>query len=149
MMTEPNRVAEACRAWAVEGEIIQIARNNILFRPRVSTHPFRLELDSGGDREPAIGPATLIILPAAFECRRLLPRRGESPKRPELGYHSDEIEFARGRLVARLENPDLAILDIGFPVVVEQLEPCPELGRAQIDDMIELEIAPPTRATLL
>ncbi len=148
-MSEPSAVTEACREWAVEGEIIQIARHRILFRPRVSTRPFLLALDANGAGEPAIGPAELIILPAMYQCRRILPRRGEALRPVEVSFHGDEIEQARGRLLARLEAPEVAIIDIGFPAVVEQLEPCPELGRAQLNDIIELDIAPPTRAKLL
>ncbi len=148
-MPEPSAVTEACREWAVEGEIIQIARDRVLFRPRVATRPFLLTLDENGEKEPAIGAAQLIILPATYHCRRILPRRGEPTKPVELGFHGDEIEKARGRLLARIEEPQLVILDIGFPVVVEELEPCPELVKAQVNDIIELELAPPTAARLI
>ncbi len=147
-MTQLSAVTEACRQWAVEGEIIQIVRDSILFRPRVSTHPFRLLLD-GTKRPDAIGPATLIILPAAYDCRRIVAKRGIKPKPIGITYHGDEIESVRGRLLARLESPAVAILDLGFPIVVEELEPCPELARSQPDEMIELELAPPTKALML
>ena len=148
-MREPSAMIEACRGWAVEGEIIQIARDRVLFRPRVATRPFLLTLDGNGEMEPAIGVARLIVLPAAYGCRRVPCRRGETPAPMTLGFHGDEIEQARGRLLARVEIPRLVIIDIGFPVVVEELTPCPELERAQLNDMIDLKLAPPTLARLL
>ncbi len=149
MQPKAKSLTEAWGEWAVPGEIIQIQGDNVLFRPGVSTRPFWLYLAEGSPHPEAVGVANFIIQAAIFNCQRLFPRRGEEVKVPDLSYHSDELERARGRLLRVGEVDGSFVLDLGFPVVVDPLEQCPELGRAQEGDILEAELIPPTRAYLV
>ena len=150
MQPELKPFKDAWSKWAVDGEIIQIRQeSSILFRPKVSTRPFWLYLGVGGAAKQGVGQVSLVIHSAVFNCQRLFARRGEEIKVPVLEYHEDEMEKARGRLLVPASEDQPFVLDLGFPVVVDQLEKCPEVRRAQEGDIFEVELVPPMKAYIL
>ena len=120
MQPEPRSFTDAWREWAVPGEIIQIRQeSSVLFRPRVSTHPFWLYLGAGEASGMKAGPTSLVIQSAVFNCRRLFPRRGEEIKVPILDFHEDEMEKEVSVML-----PVLSILTAGEVTVSVVNESC-------------------------
>jgi len=146
MQPATRSLADAWAEWAVQGVVIQIKGDNILFRPRASTQPFWLYLGTACDRPPGIGTCELVIHPVIFHCHRLVIRRGQMPRVPHLDFRADELERCRGRLVSKSPQSDSFVLDLGFPVVVGLLQECEEFERAEEGDILEMEFAPPTQA---
>lgn len=144
MHAERRRFGEQWRDAAVPGTVIQIRGESVLFKPRAATHPLWLFLD--GAAAPPVGEETqLIVNPAVFECRRIIARRGETVKVPQLDYHKDELERARGRFVRLAEGEQVFVLDVGFPLVVSVLQECQELRRARPGEILEMDFAPPAQ----
>lgn len=146
MQAEQRRFAESWQDAVVPGSVIQIRGESILFKPRAGTQPLWLFL--GGQASPAVGDVQLVVNPAAFDCKRIILRRGESVRVPWLDLRKDELEAARGRLLGANEAAQAFVLDLGFPVVVSLLEPCREFVRARIGEILELEFAPPAQGHL-
>ncbi len=148
MQAETRRFAEQWRHCAVQGLVIQIRGESILFKPRTSTHSFWLDLQ-GLDEMPIVGSVELVVNPAVFDCKRIIPRHGDSVKVPLLECHSDELDRVRGRLAAYDGESLYFELDLGFPVVITLLEACQEIRRARLGEILELELAPPAQGHLV
>ncbi len=148
MQAEACRFAEQWKHCAVEGHIIQIRGERILFKPRTFTRSFWLNL-KGLDEMPDVGDVQLIVNPAVFNCKRIIIRHSGDIKLPEIDDHEDELEHLRGRLGEISSSGQSFVLDIGFPVVISLLEPCRELNRARGGEILDLELAPPTQGHLL
>lgn len=146
MQAEQRRFAELWASALVPGSVIQIRGESILFKPRSGTHPLWLFL--GGQAPPAVGDVQLVVNPAVFDCKRIIPRHGASVRVPWLEFHKDELEGARGRLLSVDATARCFVIDLGFPVVVTLLEPCEELLRARPGEILELEFAPPAQGHL-
>jgi hypothetical protein len=144
MHAERRQFGEQWRDEGVWGSVIQIRGESLLFKPRPATQPLWLFLD--GSLLPAAGAeAQLVINPAVFDCKRLIPRHGESVKLPCLSFHKDELERARGRFVRLVEGELVFVLDVGFPLVVSLLQDCQELRRARPGEILEMDFAPPAQ----
>ena len=148
MQAEARRFAEQWKHYAVEGHIIQIRGESILFKPRVFTRGFWLYL-KGHEEIPSVGELQLVINPAVFDCKRIIVRRSGEVKLPLIEDHDDEMEHLRGCLIETFTSGGGFVLDIGFPVVVTLLEPCQELDRARIGEILDLDLAPPAQGHLL
>jgi hypothetical protein len=148
MQAEARRFAERWRHCAVEGRVIQIRGESILFKPRVFTRSFWLYLKGQGEM-PSVGELQLVVNPAVFDCKRIIVRRTGDVKLPLIDDHGDEMEHLRGRLGEISPSGDSFVLDIGFPVVISLLEPCHELDRAREGEILDLELAPPAQGHLL
>lgn len=144
MHAERRRFGEQWREAAVWGSVIQIRGESVLFKPRSATQSLWLFLDGPGS-PPAIGELQLVINPAVFDCKRIIPRHGESVKVPCLSFHKDELERARGRFERMAEGEQAFILDVGFPLVVTLLQDCQELRRARPGEILEMTFAPPAQ----
>jgi len=151
MHAESSSFLEAWKLWAVPGSIIQIrAERNLLFRPNVTSRPFWLYLEDAESTHPVVGPARLLIVSAVFRCRRRFAHRDRNLKIPLLDCHADVIERARGRLLQPPEEEGGPfVVDLGFPLLVDQLDRCPEIQRSHAGDLIELDLVAPMRAYIL
>ncbi len=144
MHAEKRPFAEQWRDAAVWGTVIQIRGESVLFKPRTATQALWLFLD--GPEPPTAGAETqLVVNPAVFDCKRLIPRHGESVKLPSLTFHKDELERARGRFSRLAEGERAFVLDVGFPLVVSVLQDCQELRRARPGEILEMDFAPPAQ----
>lgn len=148
MQAEARRFAEQWKHCAVPGHVIQIRGESILFKPRAATRGFWLFLQ-GQEEMPGVGPVEVVVNPAVFDCKRIIPHHGDSVKVPVIEYHGDELERLRGRLTAYDGGNRGFVLDLGFPVVVSLLEECQEIRRARIGEILDLELAPPAQGHLL
>jgi hypothetical protein len=137
------------RQWAITGEIFQIRNRDILFSPLADTRTFWLYLDRSVRKTPLIGKCELVLTPEIFNCKRLIVRRGETIQAPLLDIQDDHLKLVRGYLQQLPDNQGAFILDAGFPMVVKPLDPCHELDRAQLGEVLEIEPAPPIGAYLV
>lgn len=148
MQAEIQRFADRWSEFAVEGQVIQIRGESILFRPRAATRGFWLFLE-GQRPMPPIGPVRVIVNPAVFDCKRIIPRRGAAVKTPVIEQRKDELERLVGKLARYDGDGRNFVLNIGFPVVISLLEECREIRRARPGEILELELAPPALGHLV
>lgn len=146
MFAAPYPDYDAWKKWAVMGDVIQIQGVKFLFKPQVSTHPFWLYPAADQRRTARIGRIALIIQADIFSCDRIIPIRGQIVKVPLVQYRGDELEAAKGRLLQHCDTHGNFLLDIGFPIIVKQLDVCTELDHTRIGDIISIEFVPPTQA---
>ncbi|MCP4549955.1 MAG: hypothetical protein GY835_26150 [bacterium] len=149
MKAAPKKYSNVWHKWAIPGEIFQIIGAKFLFRPSVLTKGFWLYKDENEKKKIKVGKTHLVIIGAIFSCERIIPGRGEAVKAPQLTYRGDDLEVVRGRLLQHCDTDGNFVLDIGFPIVLTQLEKCPELSHTRIGDIIEIELIPPTQASFL
>ncbi len=144
-MAAPKKSREGWGRWAIPGEIFQIIGAKFLFRPSAITKGFWLYKAEGETRKIKVGKTELVVQAAIFRCERLIPARGEQIKIPQLTYRCDNLELVRGRLLQHCDAKGNFVMDIGFPIIVNQLEICQELSHTRIGDILEVELIPPTQ----